>query len=68
VKSYGKIVGPLTSLLKNNSFVWNDVATQSFTYLKDAMCTTPVLSMPKFNKIFVLKSDALCKGVGVVLM
>ncbi|XP_035543610.1 uncharacterized protein LOC118347690 [Juglans regia] len=37
VKGYGSIAAPLTALLKNNSFSWNEEATQAFTALKVAM-------------------------------
>jgi hypothetical protein len=30
VKNYGKIVAPLTTLLKNNSFTWTPVVAQTF--------------------------------------
>jgi hypothetical protein len=68
VKNYGKIVTPLTALLKNNSFTWTPAAAQDFQTLKMAMCTTPVLALPDFTKTFVLECDASGKGIGVVLM
>jgi hypothetical protein len=68
LKNYGKIVAPLTTLLKKNSFTWTPVVSQSFQTLKMAMCTTPVLALPNFTKTFVLECDALRKGTGVVLM
>jgi hypothetical protein len=58
VKIYGKIVAPLTSLFKKNSFFWNDVATYAFTTLNDAMCIIPVLVVPGFNNTFVLECNS----------
>jgi hypothetical protein len=68
VKNYGKIVTPLTALLKKNSFIWTPTVAQAFQTLKMAMCTTPVLTLPDFTKTFVLKCDASGKGIGAVLM
>jgi hypothetical protein len=68
VKNYGKIVAPLTALLKKNSFTWTPTTAQDLKTLKIAMCTTPVLALPDFTKTFVLECDASRKGIGVVLM
>jgi hypothetical protein len=68
LKNYGKIVAPLTALLKNNSFTWTTTAAQAFQTLNMAMCTTPVLALPDFKKTFFLECDASGKGIGVVLM
>jgi hypothetical protein len=68
VKNYGKIVTPLTALLKRNSFNWTPAANQVFQTLKMTMCTTPVLALPDFTKTFVLECDASKKGIGAFLM
>jgi hypothetical protein len=67
-KNYGKIVAPLTVLLKNKSFTWTPTTAQDFQTLKMAMCTTLVLALLDFTKTFVLECDSLGKGIGVVLM
>jgi hypothetical protein len=67
-KNYGKIATPLIALLKNNSFTWNPTTDQDFQDLKEAMCTTHVLSLPKFTNTFFLECDASRRGIGVVLM
>jgi hypothetical protein len=68
VKNYGKIVAPLTELLKNNSFTSTPTATQYFQTLKMVMCTTPVLALPDFSKTFFLECDSIGKGIGSFLM
>jgi hypothetical protein len=68
VKNYGKIVAPLTTLLKNNAFSWSLIVNHAFQDLKEVMCTTLILALPDFNKTFVLECDASGKGIGVVLM
>jgi hypothetical protein len=68
VKNCGKIATPLTLLLKKNVFVHNGVVAQAFVALKDAMCTTPILTMPKFNKTFVLECDASSRCLARILM
>jgi hypothetical protein len=68
VQNYGKIVTPLTSLLRKNSFTWTLVEDQDFQALTMAMCTTPVLALPDFTKTCVLECDASGRGIGSFLM
>jgi hypothetical protein len=68
VQNYGKITAPLTALLKNNAFSWTPATAHSFHALKEAMCTTSVLTLPDFTKTFVLECDAPEKGIGAVFM
>jgi hypothetical protein len=68
VKNYGKIVAPLTSLLKKNFFTWTPTSAQDFQTLNMAMCTTPVLALLDFRNTFFLECDASGKGIGIVLM
>ncbi|XP_042035274.1 uncharacterized protein LOC121781613 [Salvia splendens] len=52
VKKYSLIASPLTELLKKEAFQWTDAAAESFTALKAAMCSTPVLRLPDFELPF----------------
>ena len=67
IRNYGKIVGPLTKLLKKNSFSWDDQEEQAFLALKDAMCLTPIIVVSYFSKPFVLECDVLATGLGAIL-
>lgn len=67
VQNYGTIVAPLTSLLRKNSFRWNEAASLAFQTLKEAVTSTPVLSLPDFSLTFIVECDASSSGIGAVL-
>lgn len=48
VKDYGKIAKPLTELLKNGGFSWNEKAEEALQKLKRVITTAQVLSLPNF--------------------
>jgi hypothetical protein len=58
----------LTTLLRKNSFRWNDQDEEAFKNLKDMMSTLPVLGLPNFTKKFVIECDASGGGIWPVLM
>lgn len=45
-------------MLKKDGFKWSPAAEKAFEDLKIAMCTTPVLALPKFSKEFTIECDA----------
>ena len=67
VDNYGKIVEPLTKLLKKNAFSCDDTMEQAFTSLKKSMCSTSILAVLYFTNPFSLECDALGTCLGAVL-
>jgi hypothetical protein len=66
VKGFGMINKPLTELLKKNIvFVWTPVHELSFSALKKAMSSAPVLALPKFSKPFSIETDACVLVLGL---
>jgi hypothetical protein len=63
VKDYGTIAKPLTQLLKKKQFLWSLEEDLSFTALKQAMISTPVLALPNFAAPFVVETDASDHGI-----
>ncbi|GJT24392.1 gypsy/ty3 retroelement polyprotein [Tanacetum coccineum] len=67
INTYVVISYPLTKLLRKNTLVWNNEAAQAFEQLKQAMMATLVLKLPNFEEAFIVETDALVEGIGVVL-
>ena len=68
VRHFGILAKPLTELLRKNTlFVWTPAHASSFEALKHALSTSPVLSLPQFDKPFSIETDASGNGVGAVL-
>lgn len=68
IKSYGEISKPLTDLLKKDAFVWTEKADVAFEQFKFALCQSPVLALPNFQKEFTIEANASYKGIGAVLL
>ena len=68
VKNYGKISAPLTFLLEKDVFQWLDRASTAFDKLKAAITTTPVVTLPNFNRPFIIEVDAFGVGIRAILI
>ncbi|KAL9427055.1 hypothetical protein AB3S75_033777 [Citrus x aurantiifolia] len=68
IQNFGKIVRPLTKMLKKDSFSWTPAAEEAFKKLKEAMTKAPVLALPDFSKKFIIECDASGLGIGAILM
>lgn len=68
IRNYGKITTPLTKILKQNGFKWDEASESSFEELKHAITTTSILALPNISRQFVIGCDASGGGLGGVLL
>ena len=68
VSGFAKIANPLYALTRKNvEFHWNAECQEAFEQLKMKLTSSPVLAYPKFDRCFVLETDASGIGLGAVL-
>ena len=70
IPQYASLAVPLTDLTRKtqpNRVTWTPACAVAFAKLKDALCASPILASPNFEKQFVLHTDASDRGVGAVL-
>nr|GEU83883.1 reverse transcriptase [Tanacetum cinerariifolium] len=67
IRGYETTADLLTNLLRKGEFKWGE-PDKAFEDLKVKLSTTPMLSLPEFEKIFIIETDAANEGIGAVLL
>jgi hypothetical protein len=68
VKNFSEIALPLLNLTRKNvKFDWTINCQNAFEKLKQLLVNPPVLTLPDFNKHFIIQSDASKKAFGAIL-
>ena len=76
VAIFAKVPAPLHALIGKDDakgrkatklLDWSEETATAFASLKQALCSTPVLTYPRFDREFVLGVDASLKGLGACL-
>nr|GEY33572.1 putative reverse transcriptase domain-containing protein [Tanacetum cinerariifolium] len=69
IEEFLKIAKIMTKLTqKKVMFDWGDKKEAAFQFIKQKLCSAPILALPEGAKDFIAYCDALHKGLGVVLM
>ncbi|GJX09473.1 ty3-gypsy retrotransposon protein [Tanacetum coccineum] len=68
IRGYATTAAPLTNLLRKGGFKWGEPEMKAFEDLKLQLSTTPVLSLPDFEKTFIVETDVADEGIGAVLL
>ena len=65
---FAQIVSPLSSVLQKDKFTYTSEDATTFSQLKLALTSSPVLALPKFSKPFTIETDASGPRIGAVLL
>ena len=71
LNNYAGISAPLSELTKKgmpDRVVWNEEANHAYETLKVMVSNSPVLRLPNFEKMFILRTDASAVGIGAILL
>ena len=67
IRHYAKLAAPLTDLLQQGSFSWQPEHDVAFRDLKAALLNSVVLHIVRYDRPFVIRTDASKVAVGAVL-
>ena len=68
IPNFSKVAGPLHALTKKDVvFTWTPECQSAFQELKRLLISAPLLTYPKFDRPFILETDASGDGVGAIL-
>jgi len=69
VPDFATVAEPLTRLTRKDApFVWADPQRNAFNALKDALTTSPILTIYEEGRPIILNTDASGVGIGAILM
>nr|GEW38253.1 putative reverse transcriptase domain-containing protein [Tanacetum cinerariifolium] len=69
IEGFSKIARSMTKLTqKKVKFDWGDKQEEAFQIIKQKLCSTSILALPKGSEDFVVYCDASIKGLGAMLM
>ena len=67
IRHFSFITSPLTNCMKKDNFNWGSDQQWAFETIKAKLCSTPILALPDFDKLFEVEMDACGTGIGAVL-
>ena len=66
IENYATLNSPLCKLQrKNSTFEWTNEHTTSIEKLREALCQALILSYPRYDKPFIIRTDDSYQGIGV---
>nr|GEZ47564.1 putative reverse transcriptase domain-containing protein [Tanacetum cinerariifolium] len=69
IEGFSKNARPMTKFTqKKVKFDWGDKQEEAFQVIKQKLCSSPILALPKESEDFVVYCDASIKGLGAVLI
>ena len=69
MEGFSKIAKPITTLQRKGvKYEWTEECDSAFIELKRLLTSAPILQVSHMEKDFIICTDALKQGLGVVLM
>ena len=68
IKNFSQLTKPLHWVFRNKSFLWEEEQETAFSKVKDALISSPVLTIPNREGRFILDTDASNEAIGAELL